>query len=712
MEEKDFIKVLHPPSPDSAQNGRKNKNKHPGYPSDDEQQLIPFADALFGGSLVSVVICESCKNVSHTYEGFLDISLSMREQPQRSRKRDKLKAIASKFKPGRSHSPGSHSGNLSSSMYLEGVHPEPSDTDIMTEDTGHHADGRMTSDLERSVDLGVAQSKPDEHVPLKKKSSLTSWAGKRRTSRPSTSGSIHSTHHDSQSSLGLDQSIAALRASSRTSSAPFSIGNTIPEDSYAITPPRPTPEQAAYIRRLLNGPNLPPKEDPLERLRQGMANMSPGEGPNHHTEQPHRPRIDGQDTDLMDCLRNFSAVEVLEGDNAFACHKCWQYKTGRIKRKASDRKDPRDVVIEEEEENHQTTASETVGTSSNGRAPNSVSFAPTSTNEQIPKIAVTTMDAESAVEDGDLVSSPTQTTSRMPSVTPVSPRGSDSVTLSSALSGYSTSEENSSDDGEPRVTITRPPMPQRRKSTHYVLRRAFKRYMIARAPPVLVFHFKRFRLPSKSSGTYASSFASLKKSDEFISFPELLDLSPFIAPSRSDYKIAIGPDGIGRAPFMDHPAGDFGPELNPMRYKLYGKSVFGAVRVPLTSSRAAVVVHVGATALSGHYIAYVLVDPGVVLDINKKQLLADVAQQHEGEAGRDPGIATAGVADANKTKKEDHRVWCYCSEYVFIPHVLISVTDSMPRSTQIRLAAAEEVMQAKAYMCFVSANANQVFPVD
>ena len=577
MEEKDFIKVLHPPSPESAQNGKKNKKKGPNYPGDEDEQLIPFADALFGGSLVSVVICESCKNVSHTYEGFLDISLSMREQPQRSRKRDKFKAIASKFKPGRSHSPGSHSGNLSPSMYLEGVHPEPSDTDIHTEDTGHHADGRMTSDLEKSVDLGTAHSRPDEHLPLKKKSSLTSWAGKRRTSRPSTAGSIDSTHHDSQSTLGLDQSIASLRASSKTASS-FSIGstvNTISEESYAITPPRPTPEQAAYIRRLLNGPNLPPKDDPLERLRQGMANMSPGEGPSHHTEQPQRPRIDGQDTDLMDCLINFSAVEVLEGDNAFACHKCWQYKTGRIKRKASERKDVPEAVIEEEEENVENTASHGVSkASTNGQeGGHSVSFASATTNEQIPRIAVTTTEAESAVEEGDLVASPTQTTHRTPSVTPISPRGSDTVTLSSALSGYSTSEENSSDDGEPRVTITRPPMPQRRKSTHYVLRRAFKRYMIARAPPVLVFHFKRFRLPSKSSGTYGASFASLKKSDEFISFPEMLDLGPFIAPSRSDYRIVVGPDGIGRAPFMDHPPGDFGPELVPMRYRLYGKPV-------------------------------------------------------------------------------------------------------------------------------------------
>jgi hypothetical protein len=29
-----------------------------------KDRMIPFADALFGGSLVSVVICQGCKSVS------------------------------------------------------------------------------------------------------------------------------------------------------------------------------------------------------------------------------------------------------------------------------------------------------------------------------------------------------------------------------------------------------------------------------------------------------------------------------------------------------------------------------------------------------------------------------------------------------------------------------------------------------------------------
>lgn len=656
MEEKDFIKKLHPPSPDRARNKRKGGRDPMSNAGDEDNKLIPFADALFGGSLVSVVICESCKNVSHTYEGFLDISLSMREQAPRARKRDKFKAIASKFKPGRSHSPGSqsqHSDNLSSSMYLEGVHPEPSDTDGFMDETPRNA-----SDMEKSMEIGTAPST----IPLRKRSSLTSWAGKKRSSRPSTTSSVDSLQHDSQGSLGLDHSIASLRASaSMRSSSHNSFGSAISEEpSYVISPPKPTPEQAAYIRRLLNGPNLPPKEDPLEKLRQGMANLS-AEGANGTSEQPqaHRPYVAGQDTDLMDCLKNFSAVEVLEGDNAFACHKCWQYKTGRVKRKASDRKEPHEPLLEEDEER-----AEEIEPDGTQRQPTAATVTFTS-NAQVPAIAVSETDSQRVIPDHPPTMAGQEATDKIPLTATISPRPSETMTLSSGISGYSTSDEDSSDEGQGRISITRPAMPQRRHSTHYVLRRAFKRYMIARAPPVLVFHFKRFRQPSKSSNMYASSFASLKKSDEFISFPDLLDLSPFIAPSRSDYKISIGPDGIGRAPYMEHPPGDMGPELTPMRYKLYS-----------------VVVHVGASAISGHYIAYVLVDPGVVLDINRKRLVDDMGLKQEGpEAGSD-GIVAAGVAVSNKAEKEDNRVWCYCSD------------------TQIRLATIDEVMQAKAYLCF------------
>lgn len=83
MEEKDLIKVLQPPSPTSPRHPSKRTRQRSlagsaGHSNlthtsnGDEKvdgvlvkdRMIPFADALFGGSLVSVVICQGCKSVS------------------------------------------------------------------------------------------------------------------------------------------------------------------------------------------------------------------------------------------------------------------------------------------------------------------------------------------------------------------------------------------------------------------------------------------------------------------------------------------------------------------------------------------------------------------------------------------------------------------------------------------------------------------------
>jgi ubiquitin carboxyl-terminal hydrolase 16/45 len=77
MEEKDLIKVFQPPSPRPTDAERKAKRRARSAMSlaekeamdrdelvKDQKRMIPFVDALFGGSLVSAVICEGCKTVS------------------------------------------------------------------------------------------------------------------------------------------------------------------------------------------------------------------------------------------------------------------------------------------------------------------------------------------------------------------------------------------------------------------------------------------------------------------------------------------------------------------------------------------------------------------------------------------------------------------------------------------------------------------------
>jgi ubiquitin carboxyl-terminal hydrolase 16/45 len=57
--------------------------------------------------------------------------------------------------------------------------------------------------------------------------------------------------------------------------------------------------------------------------------------------------------------------------------------------------------------------------------------------------------------------------------------------------------------------------------------------------------------------------------DDFVSYPETLDLAPYLAPDRNDYKTVMTPTGP-RARYMDWTTPEQGPELTPVMYKLYG----------------------------------------------------------------------------------------------------------------------------------------------
>ena len=75
------------------------------------------------------------------------------------------------------------------------------------------------------------------------------------------------------------------------------------------------------------------------------------------------------------------------------------------------------------------------------------------------------------------------------------------------------------------------------KSEQYITRRARKRYLIETLPSVLFVHFNRFQQTSRSSFlTGSASFNSLKKIDDYTSFPLDLDLQPFLAPSGKPSK--------------------------------------------------------------------------------------------------------------------------------------------------------------------------------
>jgi ubiquitin C-terminal hydrolase len=88
------------------------------------------------------------------------------------------------------------------------------------------------------------------------------------------------------------------------------------------------------------------------------------------------------------------------------------------------------------------------------------------------------------------------------------------------------------------------------------MRAAYKRYLIGTPPPVLVIHLKRFQHISR---TYMMSFShGLKKLDDYVTFPEYLDLTPFLAPKKEDF-------GLGRGLSIRHRA----KEKERCMYRLY-----------------------------------------------------------------------------------------------------------------------------------------------
>lgn len=71
------------------------------------------------------------------------------------------------------------------------------------------------------------------------------------------------------------------------------------------------------------------------------------------------------------------------------------------------------------------------------------------------------------------------------------------------------------------------------RAKQVVLRKMYKRYLISTPPPILVIHLKRFQQSAKVH--HISLSGGFKKLDDFVAFPEQLDLAPFLAPKRQDF---------------------------------------------------------------------------------------------------------------------------------------------------------------------------------
>ncbi|KAJ2930968.1 hypothetical protein H1R20_g6120, partial [Candolleomyces eurysporus] len=192
-----------------------------------------------------------------------------------------------------------------------------------------------------------------------------------------------------------------------------------------------------------------------------------------------------------------------------------------------------------------------------------------------------------------------------------------------AVNGGGQSNPNSSSAAAAAAAAPPPAKKKPSKPKPVIMRPAYKRYLIATPPPVLVVHLKRFQQLAKSP--FLSFSHGFKKLDDCITFPEYLDLTPFLAPRKEDY-------GLGKKSKKDKE-----------KDKAKGKAAEERCMYQLY----AVVVHIG-NMLGGHYIAYTALPSrspvlGEGLATRAKSL--ELAQQKEKERLRQQGQAQAqGIA--------------------------------------------------------------------
>lgn len=123
-----------------------------------------------------------------------------------------------------------------------------------------------------------------------------------------------------------------------------------------------------------------------------------------------------------------------------------------------------------------------------------------------------------------------------------SPSGSDTENSvdegdgNTGTSVYDTGDETDQSGAGPsnQLQSLSVPRPGPKRSSQSLPRRALKRYLISSAPPVLIFHFKRFQATGRSFASLGGG-GNFKKIDDSVSYPEYLDIAPWMAPPREDY---------------------------------------------------------------------------------------------------------------------------------------------------------------------------------
>jgi hypothetical protein len=717
-----LIKKRQPPPPPPPP-GKKRRTRPSVDTIPEEDKLIPFVDMVFGGKLASILVCDTCKKISVTHEDFHDLSLSIKPEDYiKERKRDRFRGIAKKLrfipKVNSNRSSSVPSSPARSSLNLQ---PEPVDEPIEVETRRRSLENTVDSSEQESSREEAGESldevkansgefesvhkeqvnhvsftdrtlppdgekKEDGWVKLGRRISQSMGGAAKRekrlsrsksTSRPSSRERAPGTPrtpisspliHGRSSDVNLTQVVSPLQLSSSPAASTGSFPNVRQHSGTALSdivkhghspkppsqPPKPSREESAYLRRVLADVN-PSGSSTFALIHQALGGNSPAPPLSAQALLVKMGHVPG----IEECLRLFTAVEVLDGENMVGCHRCWKIANGTYK----PRKQPCEEDIDSEDGDDDAESrsnpilinpqglpqspmsrvgtissadttlagyvspasttlisiSDTGETSSLFTADNvSVSSAPTTIQStqpvvrtkppalpleaeapQPPPPSVRTPEAPLSVYGGlpipSISTTGPDTPLTSPAAVPPYDRLQDSIQQAQARHsrdslqppfilkrrGKRNSDEEDSAAGDesydsesdasadasalsdasslasslaspavsPRASVEQlPPASAAQskagssngkipRSEQVVLRRTYKRYLIAAPPPILIVHLKRFQQTSKSP--YTMSFSSgLKKLDDYVSFPEYLDVSPYLAPKKEDFGLA------------------------------------------------------------------------------------------------------------------------------------------------------------------------------
>ena len=330
-----------------------------------EERLQSFIDMLFGGKLASFLVCETCKHISHTYEDFNDLSLSIKpEDFAKERKGNKFKSFAKKFaiRYDNYSSPTSRASSVPPDLVRTSVDnppervPETVDPRVRSQENLHES---VDSDADAALRPNPL-SPPGTSVPngphiefvepdKDRKSDLDRWVRlSRRFSRgiPGKKGE-RSRSRGRSSQLEDEYLKAVLVTSDVPGRAPTDV--TLPNTREATPspsePPSPhskptkphisdiihshvsakpyrhklTAAQSLYLRHILADISPANSNNPFSALLSGAPNVGTS-GQNGYALWNKLSQIPS----VEESLRMFTSVEMLEGENMVGCRNCWK----------------------------------------------------------------------------------------------------------------------------------------------------------------------------------------------------------------------------------------------------------------------------------------------------------------------------------------------------------------------------------------------------